>query len=53
LIPHPEPARHDGGKIKLPFNRKKPLAELESGRVAICLDQLWVERTEKRGKQTP
>ena len=32
-------------KEKLPFNRKKPPAEPGSGRAAICLDQLGVERT--------
>jgi len=38
---------------KLPFNRKKPLAEPDSGRAAICLDQLGAERTGKRGQQAP
>jgi len=38
---------------KLPFNRKKPLAESDSGRAATCLDRLGVERTGKRGQQTP
>ena len=36
---------------KLPFNRKKPLAEPDSGRVAIRLDQLGFEKTEKRGNK--
>jgi len=40
-------------KKKLPLNREKPLAEPDSGRVAIHLDQLGFERTEKRGQQTP
>ena len=35
-----------------PFNRKKPLAEPDSGRVAIRLDQLGFEKTEKRGGNT-
>jgi len=35
------------------FYRKKPLAEPDSGRVAIRLDQLGFERTENRGQQTP
>jgi len=34
---------------RLPFNRKKPLAEPDSGRVAIQLNQLGFDRTEKRG----
>jgi len=33
---------------KHPFNRKKPLAEPDTGSMAICLDQLGVERTGKR-----
>jgi len=41
----------DCGEKKLPFNRKKPLEEPESGRVTICLDELGVERTGKRGQQ--
>jgi len=32
------------------INRKKPLAEPDSGRVA---DQLGFEKTEKKGQQTP
>jgi len=39
------------GEKKLPFNRKKP--SLETGRAAICLEQLGVERTGKRGQQAP
>jgi len=35
---------------KLSFNRKKPLTEPDSGRAAICLDQLGVETTGKRGQ---
>jgi len=35
-----------------PFNRKKPLAEPDSGR-AVCLNQLGVERTGKKGQQAP
>jgi len=37
------------GEEQLLFNRKKPLAEPDSGRVAIHLDQLGCEKTEKRG----
>ena len=51
-ISRPERACGDCGKERLPFNRKKPLAEPDSGRVAICLDQLGFERTEKRGENT-
>jgi len=40
-------------KRKNSFNRKKPPSEPEPGRAAICLDQLGVERTEKRGQQAP
>jgi len=36
-------------RIKLPFNRKKPLTEPDSGRVAIRLNQLGFERTETEG----
>ena len=40
----------DCEKERLPFNRKKPLAEPDSGR--LRLDQLGFEKTEKRGKNT-
>jgi len=40
-------------KKKLPFNRKKPLAEPDSRRGAICLNQLGFERTGKRKQQAP
>jgi len=33
------------GEKKYPFNRKKPLAEPDSGRVAIRLERLAVKRT--------
>jgi len=54
-IPRPERARADCGEKKLPFNRKKTPSEPEPepGRAAICLDQLGVERTGKRGQQAP
>jgi len=32
------------------LNRKKPLAEPDSGRMVICLNQLGFERTEKKGQ---
>ena len=38
---------------KAQVNRKQPLAEPDSGTVAICLDQLGFERTIKRGQQAP
>ena len=50
-ISRPEHACGDCGKERLPFNRKKPLAESDSGRVAIRLDQLGFEKTEKRGEK--
>jgi len=34
-----------------PLNRKKPLAESDSRRAAICLDRLGFERTKKEGKR--
>ena len=49
----PERACGDCGKERLPLNRKKPLAEPDSERVAIRLDQLGFEKTEKRRKKTP
>ena len=50
-ISRPKHACGDCGKEWLPFNMKKPLAEPDSGRVAIRLDQLGFEKTEKRGKK--
>jgi len=44
-IPHPDCACGDDKKKKLPFNRKKPLSEPDSGGGAVCLDQLGFERT--------
>jgi len=52
-IPRPERAQGDYGKKKLPFNRKKHLAEPDSVRVAIHLNHLGFERTGKRGQQAP
>jgi len=44
---------HDVRMKTLPFNRKKPQAEPDSGRMATCLDQLGFKMTGKRGQQAP
>jgi len=50
-VPHSERAEGDSGKEKLPFNMKKPLIAPDSGRVAIWLSSLGVERVGKKGQK--
>ena len=38
---------------KLPLNRKKSLAEPDSGRVNLCLNRLGVDRSGRREQQAP